>query len=368
MNQLAPLAEALGVSAAVLEVAVLFSLGVIGHLFIRWSVRRLAGVADRTGTQWDDVAVYAISPPAEWVLWIVLIYASLGVGESFAGLRAQLLQVADTGLVVLLGWFIHRLAKGVEMELLAEHHGPRDSDQRATISATTRLVRICGWVLAALMVLQTLGVSISGILAFGGIGGIAVGFAAKDVLANFLGGLSIFLDRPFAIGDWIRSPDRQIEGVVEHIGWRVTRIRTFDLRPLYVPNSMFSTIALENPSRMKNRRIFETFGIRYDDVQQMDAIVADVRSLLQQHKAIDKARTLMVNFTTCGPSSLDFFVYAFTKTTDWVKFHGIKQEVMLSILAIIESHGAEVAFPTRTLVMAEPDPKLLEQRLPPEDL
>ena len=121
------------------------------------------------------------------------------------------------------------------------------------------------WVLSALMVLQSLGVSVSGLLAFGGIGGIAVGFAAKDMLANFLGGLSIYLDRPFAVGDWIRSPDRSIEGTVEDIGLRVTRIRTFDQRPLYVPNSTFSSVSLENPSRMTNRRIYETIGVRYED-------------------------------------------------------------------------------------------------------
>ena len=84
----------------------------------------------------------------------------------------------------------------------------------------------------------------------------------------------IYLDRPFKVGDWIRSPDRDIEGTVVKIGWRLTEIRTFDQRPLYVPNSMFSTIALQNPSRMLNRRIFETIGIRYDDIHQMEAIVA----------------------------------------------------------------------------------------------
>ena len=115
------------------------------------------------------------------------------------------------------------------------------------------------------MILQSLGVSVSGLLAFGGIGGIAVGFAARDLLANFLGGLSIYLDRPFTVGDWIRSPDREIEGTVEEIGWRMTRIRTFDQRPLYVPNSIFASVALENPSRMNNRRIYETLGIRYED-------------------------------------------------------------------------------------------------------
>ena len=91
--------------------------------------------------------------------------------------------------------------------------------------------------------MQTLGFSVSGVMAFGGIGGIAIGFAAKDLLANFFGALTIYLDRPFSEGDWIRSPDREIEGIVENIGWRLTVIRSFDKRPIYVPNSVFASIA-----------------------------------------------------------------------------------------------------------------------------
>jgi MscS family membrane protein len=193
------------------------------------------------------------------------------------------------------------------------------------------------------------GLSISGLLAFGGIGGIAVGFAAKDLLANFFGGMGIYLDRPFTIGDWIRSPDQEVEGTVEDIGWRVTRIRTFDQRPLYVPNSVFSQISIQNPSRMFNRRIHETIGLRYEDASKMDKVVADVRAMLEQHEDIDLQRTLIVNFVSFGASSLDFFVYTFTKTTDWVAFHAIKQDVMLKILEIVDANGADVAFPTRTL-------------------
>ena len=119
--------------------------------------------------------------------------------------------------------------------------------------------------------MQLLGFSIAGILTFGGVGGIAVGFAAQDLLSNFFGWLGIYLDRPFAVGDWIRSPDREIEGTVEEIGWRVTRIRTFDNRPLYVPNSAFTNIS---PSRIQQGcligRIYETIGVRYDDAGSLE--------------------------------------------------------------------------------------------------
>jgi MscS family membrane protein len=248
------------------------------------------------------------------------------------------------------------LSQGIEQELLGEHRGVLESSARATISAVARLSRIVLWVVAGIMILQSLGVSVSGLLAFGGVGGVAVGFAARDLLANFLGGLSIFLDRPFAVGDWIRSPDREIEGTVEDVGWRVTRIRTFDQRPLYVPNSVFSTVTIENPSRMLNRRIYETVGIRYDDIAAMADIVAAVKTMLNEHDDIDKGKTLMVNFVSLGASSLDFFIYCFTRTTDWATYHGVKQDVLLRILNIIESHGAEVAFPTRTLLLNPPEP------------
>jgi len=344
-----PVANLLGLPDYLVTISVLIVMGLIGRWLVQRLMHRIGNATGQTKTTWDDAIVSAAARPAEWVMWLMVAYMSLGLLESFDGLRVFLRQTADTGLTLLLGWFLHRVVVNIEAELLGSQRGVRDSDDRAAISATARLIRMALWTAVILMMLQSVGVSISGLLAFGGIGGIAIGFAARDLLANFLGGLSIYLDRPFTVGDWIRSPDREIEGTVEHIGWRMTRIRTFDQRPLYVPNAVFSNVALENPSRMRNRRIYETVGIRYADVNKMAIITTDVKAMLQAHDAIDLNRTLMVNFVTCGPSSLDFFVYTFTKTTDWATYHGIKEDVLLKILAIIEGHGAEVAFPTRTL-------------------
>ena len=355
---LAPLAALFHVPIGALVFAALVVVGVVGHFAIYRIVRRLTKAADRTETQWDDVVLYAIFPPIQWVMWVVLGLLSLSLFPALDGIREALLRLSDTALLLLFGWLAHRLSGGIEEELLGEHRGALASSDRATISAVARLSRIVLWVIAGIMILQSLGVSVSGLLAFGGVGGIAVGFAARDLLANFLGGLSIFMDRPFAVGDWIRSPDREIEGTVEDVGWRVTRIRTFDQRPLYVPNSVFSTVALENPSRMLNRRIYETIGIRYDDAGAMEQIVAEVKEMLVAHDDIDKGKTLMVNFVAFGASSLDFFIYCFTRTTDWATYHGVKQDVLVKILKIIEGQGAEVAFPTRTVLLSPPEADL----------
>jgi MscS family membrane protein len=203
-----------------------------------------------------------------------------------------------------------------------------------------------------LVALQTLGYSVSGVLAFGGIGGVAVGFASKDLLSNFFGGLMLYLDKPFKVGDWIRSPDRAIEGTVEDIGWRLTRIRTFDKRPLYIPNSMFASIVVENPSRMTNRRIAENLGIRYEDGDLMAPICSAIRQMLREHPEIDQAQTQIVHFTSYGQSHLEFMVYCLTRTTEWVKYHAVKEDVLLRIMAIVREHGAEFAYPTQTLHLA----------------
>ena len=100
-------------------------------------------------------------------------------------------------------------------------------------------------------------------------------------------------------------------------------------------------------------------GLRYDDASHVSAIVEDVKTMLQEHPEIATDKTLIVNFNAFGPSSLDFFVYTFTKTTNWIKYHEIKQDVMLQIIAIVEQNGAEMAFPTQTLHFADPLPETL---------
>lgn len=306
----------------------------------------------KTKTPWDDLLIRALQKPVVWLIWLVgLTFAADVVhDQSKAAIFEAVGPVRDIGVILILTLFLLNLIRGTQEILVASEaeSGERDFDAH-TVEAISKLIRISVIITSALVMLQTLGFSVSGVLAFGGIGGIAIGFAAKDLLSNFFGGLMIYMDRPFKVGDWIRSNDREIEGTVEHIGWRLTRIRTFDKRPLYVPNSIFATISVENPSRMTNRRIYETIGIRYEDSSKMDAIVKDVKQMLLDHPEIDTQATMIVNFVSFSASSIDFFVYTFTKTTDWILFHEIKQDVLLKIMNVIDDHSAEMAFPTTSL-------------------
>ncbi|MFL2915377.1 MAG: mechanosensitive ion channel family protein [Nitrospinia bacterium] len=310
----------------------------------------LAKKALTTQNKWDDGLLLSISRPLSLIIWVT---SFAFVGENFPNVTTLLLEDISSSrsaiIICALTWFLFRFIHTIETSYISSD---KDIDL-TTVHAISKLARISVVITTILMMLQTLGFSVSGVLAFGGVGGIAIGFAAQDMLSNFFGGLFLYLDRPFVVGDWVRSPDRQMEGTIEKIGWRVTVIRTFDKRPLYIPNAIFSKIAVENPSRMQNRRIKETIGIRYDDAAKMEVITTQVEKMLKDHPEIDTNKTLMVNFNSFAPSSLDFFIYTFTKTTNWEKFHIIKQDILLKVMKIIADNGAEIAFPTSTVLLTK---------------
>lgn len=333
------------------QVILVALVAVLANFISHFLLRHAEKLTRLTSSVWDDALVQAAKRPLPVVIWVfaIAIVATIVGEKSQATLFGFVPQFRDVGIVVCFAWFLIRLIRNVARNVVVIREKAGEEVDRTTLGALSKLAHFTVVVITGLMVMQTLGFSISGILAAGGIGGLALGFAAKDLLANFFGGLTIYLDRPFSVGDWIRSPDKQIEGTVEYISWRHTRVRGFNKNPIYVPNALFTNIVVENPSRMTNRRIKETIGIRYEDIGVMGTIVADVKTMLQNHPEIDTNQTLIVNFNTFGPSSLDFFIYTFTKTKVWTHYHEVKQDVLLKVAAIIDRHGAQIAFPTRTL-------------------
>ena len=329
----------------------------IGRYLAMRALKVLGEQFEKTINVWDDALFKAAQGPLSWFILILGLIWAVQISDGYLDMvlfsPTNLDIIRQLTFIVLTMVFLVRFITLAEARLLDDLKSHTEDGQGrldpTTLHALAKLTRLSVVISAVLVALPTLGIEITALLAFGGVGGIAVGFAAQDLLSNFFGGLMIYLDRPFAIGDWIRSPDREIEGTVESIGWRLTVVRTFDKRPLYVPNSVFAKLALENPSRMTNRRIYETIGIRYKDAAKMDQIVQDVHAMLRAHEEIDQDQTLIVNFNGYGKSSLDFFVYTFTKTTNWVKFHEIKQDVMLRIIRIVHEHQADFAFPTTTV-------------------
>jgi MscS family membrane protein len=324
-------------------------------LIVRTILKTLAEQFSKKNKIFLLVTVTALKIPVSFYIWLsgvmmalFLVFKSfslLQVGIPYlAGLKSNLALIS-------VAWFSIRLVGDLENNL--QRLESMSKWDPVTIEALVKIFKLTVFIFTALFVLSSLGVNLTGLIAFGGMGGIAVGFAAKDLVGNLIGGLMIYIDKPFKVGEWVRSPDKSIEGTVEKIGWRMTVIRTFDKRPLYIPNGTFSTISIENPTRMNNRRIKETVGVRYDDLKQVESISEAIKQMLIDNDDIDKNQTLFVYLGAFGASTLDIDIYTFTKTTKWVEYRRIKQEVLLAIANIIEAHGAEIAFPTRTIHMVD---------------
>ncbi len=340
--------------------------GFVSHIALAQFYKRIAPKIERSHLSWDSALLSALLRPLKLFIWaLTLTYALQILSARFdhLALIRFLTSFRAFAVIALLLWFTLRFIKHLEQDYVRGHRKKKKQYDKTTVRAVCHIARIAAFSIAILVYMQTRNINISAILTFGGASGITLGFAAKDLLSNFFGGFMLYLDRPFSIGDWIRSPDKEIEGTVEHIGFRVTRIRTFSKRPLYVPNGVFLNISIENPSRMSNRQITTRIGIRYEDAPKMSVIVADVEEMLRTHPEIDTNQYLMVRFDQFGPSSLNFLIYCFTKTTDWADYLLYQQDVYLKIVAIIEQHGAECAFPTTTLHVPE-GIKLKQEPLP----
>lgn len=333
----------------------LFVIALIAHGILHVVLQKITTHASNTKNQWDDYLINAISMPLKVLIWFAWIYFSIGTFKGEIAVLSKIIDYLDIVPIFIITWGIIRLISRFEAYIL----------QRATkvdydsIKLIARLSKILIIMIIALGVAQYWGFSISSLLTFGGVGGIVIGFAAKDMLSNIFGGLMIQMDKPFSTGDWIRSSE--FEGVVEKIGWRMTRIRTFNKNPVYIPNSIFSTLPIETPSRMTNRRLKEVIGIRYDDLKKLPDILQAVEAMLKNCQDIDHTQALRVYFNYFNASSLDFNIYAFTKTIGKDEYQQVKQRVLLEIATIIEQNGAEIAYPTQTLhlLSQEARPSLL---------
>lgn len=302
-----------------------------------------------------NAVLSTVRTPVSWILYIMATTVSLGIlnQQLDIALITKFRDLREIMVLIVIGFFIKNFIKQIKERKLYEIEQTDSKEDKTTVQVAANIGSVFSFVLIGLMILQEIGLSLSGLMAFGGIGGLIVGLSAKELLSDFLGGLILIADKPFKVGDWIRSPDREIEGTVEEIGMRRICVRTFDKRPLYIPNSLLSMITIENPSRMTNRRIKETIGIRYEDADKMSSITRKVKEMLEKHSGIDASQTLMVNFNSFGNSSLDFFIYCFTKTTDWTTYHGVKHNVLLNIYEIIKEEGADVAYPTQLIKMSK---------------
>jgi MscS family membrane protein len=208
-----------------------------------------------------------------------------------------------------------------------------------------------------LTILASLEVNVVALVSGLGIGGIAIALAAQDAVGNFIGTITIFADRPFRVGDWIQLGDK-VDGTVEQIGFRSTKVRSFPKTLMSIPNKVLATEIVDNWSQMPKRRVKMFVGVTYStSADQMEELLRRLRKMLAEDKDIHQEQ-IMVRFTDFGASSLDIMLYYFTKTTKWDAHLAIRERMNLNIMRIIHGLDLSIAFPTRSVHLESVPPGL----------
>lgn len=323
---------------------------------------RLLALAEKTETQADDLASEALINPLGLILPVVGVYLSvrtlLTVQPQWLDTTDQVFRVVS---ILVITWTAFRLVDALSVLLLelASKTSSRLDDQ--VVPLVRKALKTFLGILAFILIAQNLGYSVSGLLAGLGIGGLALAMAAKDTLANLFGSIMILIDRPFHVGDWITF--RGGDGVVEEIGLRSTRIRTFAKTVVSIPNQALANATVENHSLMPKRRIKFTLGVTYEStVDQVGGLVTRIEDYLKSNTDIDQ-EFMLVKFTTFNASSLDLFIYCFTVTTDWTQHLAVRQDVNLKVMSLVEEMDMSIAFPTQTIHLAQDRelPAILDQ-------
>lgn len=333
-----------------LAFGVLFAAFVLRTIILARLTRTIQTLTARTKTEADDVAARAVLGPLGWlIMWSGFFIAFRTLAGAFPEFLSPSTRVFRLGITVIIAWTLFRLTDAASL-LLADIASRTESDfDDQLVPLLRKTAKVLVALMAFVMVVQTLGYSVSGLLAGLGLGGFAFALAAKDTIANLFGSVTIFLDRPFKIGDWISTDNA--DGVVEEIGLRSTRIRTFAKTLVSIPNQAIANEAIENHSLMPKRRVKMTIGVTYDTTAaQMAELVQRIETFLGEHPGIDQEFKL-VKFQTFADSSLEIFIYYFSVSTDWTVHLQVRQDVNLGLMRIVEDLGLSMAFPTRTIHM-----------------
>lgn len=331
----------------------------IRRMFSQFVLNRLQAIASRTKMEYDDALLQALKNPVRFFPVLLGIFFALEYLElepdtqELSGLFIRSL------VVFLIFWTLYRAITPLGTAL-NQVGGLFNTTLVEWLSRALKVVIAC---LGVATVLEIWGIEVAAFLAGLGLFGVAVALGAQDLFKNLIAGTLIIAERRFSNGDWIRV-DGVVEGTVESIGFRSTRIRRFDKAPVHVPNAKLSDNAVTNFSAMTSRRIYWMIGLEYrcsvDQLKQVrdgiEALVTDNPDYLTAEEA-----STFVRVDSFNASSIDLMLYCFTRTTDWGEWLAIKEKLALDIKDVVEGAGCAFAFPSQSVYLESlpedrPDP------------
>ena len=346
-------------------IGILFFTLLLRGLLVGGLLQWLRHLAEKTEIVWDDAFIEATRAPLRWLItlygsWVAL--RLLATPINLPRLHGLLDGLGPAILLFVGAWYLFRLTGVVESLLRKRAADPADWVETGLVPLFVSSIRIVVVMVSGLVIAQNLGYSVSGLIASLGLGGAAIALASQDTIANLFGSFMILADRPFRVGDWIKGDG--FEGVVEEIGFRSTRIRTFGQTVESIPNRRLADITIENIDRRKDagldvRRVTMTVGVTYATTpDQMEEALEAIRKILAADEGVDQRMTQMVRFTDFGASSLDIFLYYFSNRAAWDYHLGVRERVNLEIMRALKKLGLAIAFPSHSLYIESFPPEV----------
>lgn len=304
-------------------------------------------LAKKTKFEWDDDLIEELNKPAGFIFMMSFWFATYTNLQLSVTVNHYLSLVLEIAVSIGFIWLFYNLSDVFTKYLgvLTSKSETKLDDQLVPLIRKT--LRFFVLVMGVILILQNNGYNVASLIAGLGIGGLAIALAARDTLANFFGSITIFIDKPFRIGDWIKVGS--VEGTVEEVGFRSTRIRTFYNSLVSVPNSNISNNDVDNLGLREYRRLLSTLNLTYStSPEQMEAFVEGIKAIVKSNSHF-RQDFYEVHFNAFGAHSLDVMVYVFFKVPDWSTELQQKHNFFLEVLKLAKEVGVEFAFPTQTL-------------------
>ena len=332
-----------------LAVAVFLFVLVLRKFFTLVVIVFLQNLTKYTKSYYDDRIISALKQPLRFTFIIVALHLFfLLIFKETPFIK----NILNTMVIYTIFWAVLSIIealRGAVYNLIGKFNNELSKEMGNFILAIVKIL-IMGVGLGAM--LQVWGINVTALVASLGIGGLAFALAAKDTAANLFGSFSLLADKSIRIGEWIKV--KGVEGTVENIGMRTTKIRSFQKSLITVPNHIVANNPIENFSRRGIRRIKMHIGLTYGITSdQISQIIKDIKHMLQDHKGISQEDSLMVNFDSFGESTLNIFIYTFTNTANWAIYLEIREDIHLKIMKIVEGNNASFAFPSQSIYIEQ---------------
>lgn len=327
-----------------IAVCILMAVFFVLKIIHRIAISRLSKLAATTDNQLDDLLVSMLKETK----FFVLLIASAYVASHAITLKpsvALLWQKAVILMLIVQGGLWASTGVKFWLSLILQKRMDQDASSATTISLLGFVARLILWVIVLLLILDNLGVNITGLVAGLGIGGIAVALALQNILGDLFASLSIVLDKPFVVGDTIAVDG--LQGTIEHIGLKTTRVRSINGEELVFANNDLLKSRIHNYKKMQERRIVFCLGVTYQTpLEKLTLINRMVQDIIETQANVRFGR---IHFKEYGDSALNYEVVYFVKDQDYNIYMDAQQAINLEIFRRFAEEGIAFAYPTRTV-------------------